>query len=197
MKEVPIKCFDRQQSVESPSMVDPQWNIWYWGSKWNLHTVCWSAVGCEWGTTSVYFGITYVCFIPSRLPVFAVEPQYLLQYFLFLSKVSFELHIQNLQKMSCWFKIWMGFVGPILIKLWTSSIWGFFSCLCEGLQGIAYANMLVTTQWPLKRAATSPHLSGFVFYGCLESLTELSALWYRNRGGAHRTIRIFHGIKLT
>ena len=85
-------------SVESPSMVDPQWNIWYWGSKWNLHTVCWSAVGCQWGTTSVYFGITYVCFIPSRLPVFAVEPQYLLQYFLFLSKVSFELHIQNLQK---------------------------------------------------------------------------------------------------
>ena len=112
-------------SVESPSMVDPQWNIWYWGSKRNLHTVCWSAVGCEWGTTSVYFRITYVCFIPSRLPVFAVEPQYLLQDFLFLSKVSFELHIQNLQKISCWFKIWMGFVGPILIKLWTSSIWGF------------------------------------------------------------------------
>ena len=112
-------------SVESPSMVDPQWNIWYWGSKWNLHTVCWSAVGCEWGTTSVYFGITYVCFIPSRLPVFAVEPQCPLQYFLFLSKVSFELHIQNLQKISCWFKIWMGFVGPILFKLWTSSIWGF------------------------------------------------------------------------
>ena len=112
-------------SIESPSMVDPQWNIWYWGSKWNLHTVCWSAVGCEWGTTSVYFGITYVCFFPSRLPVFAVEPQYLLQYFSFLSKVFFELHIQNLQKISCWFKIWMGFVGPILIKLWTSSIWGF------------------------------------------------------------------------
>ena len=57
----------------------------------------------------------------------------------------------------------------------------FFSCLCEGLQGIAYANMLVTTQWPLKRAATSPHLSGFVFYGCLESLTELSALWTTNK----------------
>ena len=118
-------CLLSLHSVESPSMVDPQWNIWYWGSKWNLHTVCWSVVGCEWGTTSVYFGITYVCFIPSRLPVFAVEPQYLLQYFLFLSKVSFELHIQNLQKNSCWFKIWMGFVGPILIKLWTSSIWGF------------------------------------------------------------------------
>ena len=112
-------------SVESPSMVDPQWDIWYWGSKWNLHTVCWSAVGCEWGTTSVYFGITYVCFVPSRLPVFAVEPQYLLQDFLFLSKVSFEGHVQNLQKISCWFKIWMRFAGPILIKLWTSCIWGF------------------------------------------------------------------------
>ena len=112
-------------SVESPSMVDPQWDIWYWGSKWNLHTVCWSAVGCEWGTTSVYFGITFVCFVPSRLPVFAVEPQYLLQDFLFLSKVSFEGHIQNLQKISCWLKSGMRFVGPILIKLWTSCIWGF------------------------------------------------------------------------
>ena len=119
------KRLEMFHSVESPSMVDPQWNIWYWGSKLNLHTVCWSEVGCEWGTTSVYFGITYFCFIPGRLPVFAAEPQYLLQYFLFLSKVSFELHIQNLQKISCWFKIWMGFVGPILIKLWTSSIWGF------------------------------------------------------------------------
>ena len=48
-------------SIESPSMVDPQWNIWYWGSKWNLHTVCWSVVGLEGSTTSVYFGITYVC----------------------------------------------------------------------------------------------------------------------------------------
>ena len=70
-------------SVKSPSMVDPQWNILYWGSKWNLHTVCWSAVGCEWGTTSVYFEITYVSFNPSGLPVFVVEPQYLLQYFFY------------------------------------------------------------------------------------------------------------------
>ena len=79
--------FAPRHSVESPSMVDPQWDIWYWGSKWNLHTVCWSAVGCEWGTTSVYFGIIYVCIVPSRLSVFAVEPQYQLQDFLFLSKV--------------------------------------------------------------------------------------------------------------
>ena len=74
------------------------WNIWHWGSKWNLHTVCWDAVGCKWGTTSVYFGITYVCFIPSGLPVFGVEPQYRHQDFIFLWKVSFEGHIQKLQK---------------------------------------------------------------------------------------------------
>ena len=39
-------------SVENPNTVDPQWIILYWGSKWNLHTVCWGAVGCEWGTTT-------------------------------------------------------------------------------------------------------------------------------------------------
>ena len=83
-------------SVESLSMVDPQWNIWYWGSKWNLHTVCWSAVGCEWGTTSVYFGITYVCFIPNRLPVYAVEPQYLLQYFfIFVKSIIWITHTKS------------------------------------------------------------------------------------------------------
>ena len=86
-----------KHSVESPSIVDPQWDIWYWGSKWNLHTDCLSAVGCEWGTTSVYFGITYVCFIPSRLAVFADKPQFLLQDFV-LSIVSFEGHTQKLQE---------------------------------------------------------------------------------------------------
>ena len=39
-------------SVENPSTVDPQCNILYWGSKWNLRTVCWGAVGCEGGTTT-------------------------------------------------------------------------------------------------------------------------------------------------
>ena len=70
-----------------------------------------------------------------------LSPSIYFKIFLFLSKVSFEGHIQNLQKMSCWLKIWMGFVGPTLIKLWTSSIWGFLqlpllwwtlgNCLCK------------------------------------------------------------------
>ena len=85
-----------KHSVESSSTVDPQWDIWYWGSKWNLHTVCWSAVGCEWGTTSIYFGITYVCLIPSRLPVFAVEPQYLLQdFFIFGKSIIWRTHTKS------------------------------------------------------------------------------------------------------
>ena len=158
-------------------MVDPQWHIWCWGSKWNLHTVCWSAVGCEWCTTSVYFGITYVCIIPSRLPVFAVEPRYLLQDFSFLSKVSFGEHIQNLQKNSCWFKIWMGFVGPMLIKLWTSSIWGFLllplwwpigNCLCKHAGDHS---------GPPKRAAHPTSLVWVCVLWLPESLMGLSVLW--------------------
>ena len=46
-----------------------------------------------------------------------LRPSTYFKIFLFLSKVSFEGHIQNLQKNSCWFKILMGYVGPKLIKL--------------------------------------------------------------------------------
>ena len=114
-----------KHSVETPSTVDPQWNILYRGSKWNLHTVCWGAVGCEWGTTSAYFWITYVCFILSRHPVFTVEPQY--QHrdsFIFVKSINWRTHTKSLKK-SCWFKIWMGFVEQMLINLITSSILGF------------------------------------------------------------------------
>ena len=41
--------------------------------------------------------------------------------------------------------------------------------------------LMQTCWWPLSDhwsvQPTSPNLSGFVFYGCLENLTELSALW--------------------
>ena len=159
---------DARHSVESPSMVDPQWDIWYWGSKWNLHTDCWSAVGCEWGTISVYFGITYVCFIPIRLPVFAVEPQYLLQDFLFLSKVSFEGNKQNLDYKKKWLSC-----ERLPYEV-------FFSCLCDGPLGIAYANMLATTQWPLERAAHRTSLVWVCVLWLPESLMDLSALWHQS-----------------
>ena len=152
-------------ALTPPSSVDPQWNILYWGSKWNLCTFCWDAIGYVWGTTSVYFGITCVSFIFSRLPVITVEPQY--QHRDFLVKVSFEGHTHRIfKKNSCWFKFWMGFVGQLLIKLRTSSIGGFLS-----LPG--WCPLVLTCWWPLSHnwsmRPTSPHLSGFVWYGGLKA----------------------------
>ena len=115
-------CCGLNHSVETPHTVDPKWNILYWGSKWNLHTVCCGAVGCEWGTTSVYFTITYVCFILSRLPVFTLSVP-TSRFLIFVKSIIWRTHT-NLQTNSCWFKIWMGFAGQILIRLRTSSIWG-------------------------------------------------------------------------
>ena len=143
------------------------------------HSLLRCGIGCECGTTSVYFGITYVSFILSRLPVFTVEPQYQLRDFSFLSKVSFEGHTQNLQNSSCWIKIWMGFVGQILIKLRTSSIWDFLLLPFDVLLGVTCANMLVTTQWPLKRAS---HLTSLVWVCAVwrpKSSFELAALCFR------------------
>ena len=102
----------------------------------------------------------YLCFALSILDFLSslLSPSTDIKIFLFLSKVSFEWHIQNLQIISCWFKIWMRFVGPILIKLGTSSIWGF---------------LYMPVWWPLGRylckhagdhsvttdACNSPHLT--------------------------------------
>ena len=131
---------------------------------------------CGWlrvGTSYVYFRITYVCFIPNRLPVVAVEPQHQHRdFFKFVNIIIWRTHTKSFKK-SYWFKIWMGFVGQILIKLDTSSIRGFyfFSCLCDTSWELLMQNMLVTTQWPLRRAPplTSPHLRAFVWYGGLKA----------------------------
>ena len=156
-------------------MVDPLWDIWYWGSKWNLRTVCWSAVGCEWGTTSVYFGITCVCFVPSRLPVFAVEPQYLLQDFL---KDTYKIF----KKFHVGLKFEWGFKDQYWLNCERLAFEVFLSCLFDGPLGIAYANMLATTQWPLERAV---HLTSLVWVCVLwlpESLMDLSALCKSSHG---------------
>ena len=79
----------------------------------------------------------------------------------------------NIFKKSCWFKIWMGFVGQILSwELLPFEV--FFSCLCDVLLGVTYANMLVTTQWPLKRA---PHLTSLVWVCVVWTSLEIAALW--------------------
>ena len=142
----------------------------------NFHTVCWDAVGCEWGATSIYFGITYVCFISIRIPVLTLGPQYQHCIFLFLSKVPFEGYTQSLKNIhvGCRFKTWMGFVGQI-------SNWEllpfevFFSCPFDALLGVTYANMLVVTQWPLKRAPFLTSPAGVFVVWRSESSLELSA----------------------
>ena len=100
-------------SIESPSTVDPQWDIWHWGSKWNLHTVCWSAVGCERGTTSVYFGITYVCFIPSKGKVTVLSPH-----------PGSELCSADFDKYLPWS---LGLLLSISVWITTSTPWGVYS----------------------------------------------------------------------
>ena len=160
---------DQSHSVESPSTVDPQWNIWYWGSQWNLYTVCWGAVGCEWGTTSVYFGITYVCFIPSRLLVFAVQPQYQHQHFkIFVKSIIWRTH-----------KIFKKFhVGLILNGVCRTNIeytvnvshlrFSLVACVMA-----SWELLMQTCWWPLSdhwsMQLISPHLSGFVWYGSLQA----------------------------
>ena len=68
-------------------MVDTQWNILYWGSRWIFHATCWGGVGCEWGKTYVYLG----------LPMFALS----LYCFLYLpwapsTNIDFCIDVKNI-----------------------------------------------------------------------------------------------------
>ena len=102
-----------------------------------------------------------------------------LEYFLSLpwgpsTKIDFFICVKNIawktqtnsSKIPCRFKTWMGFVGQILIKLKASFIRGFLQLPFDAFYGVTYANMLMATQWPLKR---TPHMSGSVWYGGLEA----------------------------
>ena len=101
----------------------------------------------------------------------------------FVKSIIWRTHT-NTKKKSCWFKIWMGFVWPILIKLGTSSIWDFLNLPVWCPLG-SYVYMLVTTQWPLKRAAHLISLVWFCLLWSSESLMELSALYIRSVRFSH------------
>ena len=68
----------------------------------------------------VYFGITFICFIPRIPPVFATKLQYQHRFFIYI-KISREGH--KIFKKTCKLKTWVGFVGQILC--WTNFIRGF------------------------------------------------------------------------
>ena len=69
-----------------------------------------------------------------------LSPSTYFKIFYFCQKYHLKDTYKIFKKISCGFEIWMGFVGPKLIKLWTSSIWGFLklplwwtlgNCLCK------------------------------------------------------------------
>ena len=137
-------------------------NILYGRSKWIFHTVCWGVVGCKWGTTSVYCA----CFITSRLPVFALGRQYQHLNLYYCQ----EYHLKDTHKI---FKNHVGLKLEWVCRTNIDYVGNFFhlrfsSIPLDALLGVTYANMLVATQWPLKRA---PHLT------CQSYLRYVCILW--------------------
>ena len=82
------------------------WQVYDWLAKWLLVII------------TIMMG-----FMDLRRPMVAPRPN--VRLVSSMSKISFEGRKQNLRKIPCSFKTWVGFVGQILIMLETSSIWGF------------------------------------------------------------------------
>ena len=59
-------------SVETPSIVDPQSNMLYWGPRCYFHTASWDAVGCEWAVSG------WQPLFTLGLPTFALSLEYFL-----------------------------------------------------------------------------------------------------------------------
>ena len=76
--------------VENPNTVDPRWNRLCWGSKWNLHTVCWGAVGCEWGTTTEAQRYHCIYNLPPWVLFYHREIYFTAARFIFLPPVLFS-----------------------------------------------------------------------------------------------------------
>ena len=79
-------------------MVDPQWHtcIWYWGYKWNLHTVCWDAVGYEWSGAQPLFTLGLLMFALSLVDFLSLllSPSIDIKTFYFCQKY----HLKNTYK---------------------------------------------------------------------------------------------------
>ena len=100
----------------------------------------------------------------------------LLCFFYFCQKY----HLKDTYKIFRKFHVGLKFEWGLKDQYWLScerlAFEVFLSCLCDGPLGIAYANMLATTQWPLERAS---HLTSLVWVCILwlpESLMDLSVL---------------------
>ena len=115
--------------------------------------------------TSVYLAIIYVCFIPRIIPVFVLGPQYQHRsFFLLMSKYHLE-DKQYHQKFHVGLKLDWSFYDNYWLSWKLLSFWIVCSYPFDVLLRVTYRNILVATQWPLKRAA----LAGSVWYGSLEA----------------------------
>ena len=154
-------------------MVDPQWNMFYWGFRCNFYIVSWGAVGCKWGQPLFTLG----------LHMFALS----LEYFMSLpcnpssyidfcgQKYHFEVLKKIPQHISCRFDTRIEFVGQILVKLEMSFIRGFLQLLLwcplgSNLSKHADGHSLTT------KGCT--FLSQVCVVWRSDSSLELFALWY-------------------
>ena len=115
----------RHHSVETPLMIEYHLNMSKWGSE------CIYIQSTYLRTTPVCLGITYLCFVPERLPVIRRGPKYQHQYFSFLwdfdgdfqiafwtlSKMLFESHHQNLWNFFLQIENWNGDSKAIIDKV--------------------------------------------------------------------------------
>ena len=119
----------------------------------------------------IIFALSLVDFLSLLL-----SPSTYFKIFYFCQKYHLKDTYKIFKKFHVGLKFLMRFVGPIL-SCERLAFEVFLSCLFDGPLGIAYANMLATTQWPLERAV---HLTSLVWVCVLwlpESLMALSALW--------------------
>ena len=91
--ELSLSFTQNHHGVGTPGVVDPQRIMLYWRSRYIFYIVCWGAGGCEWGTTSVYFGNSCVCFIPRMIPAFIVRPQHRHRFFYSCQKYIVKVNL--------------------------------------------------------------------------------------------------------
>ena len=92
-----------------------------------------------------------------------------------------KFHLKDTYKIFKKFHVGLKFEWGLWDQYWLScerlAFEVFLSCLFDGPLGIAYANMLATTQWPLERAANLTSVVWVCVLWLPESLMGLSALW--------------------
>ena len=97
-------------------------------------------------------------------PSLLLSPSTDFNIFYFCKKYHLKDTYKIFKKNSCWFKIWMGFVEPILIKLWTSSFWGFLY-LPEWWPLASYLCKHAGDHSVTNEACSPPHLTCLGLYG--------------------------------